>query len=120
MAYTIEVLPTLSVVCLTFSHQVMPVERASALEDLLRRREVVEARSVMVDMAQATVLQPSHAEPFEYATRIAREPVQRRVQLAYVGDLLAASAIESLAAYRGDEYRRFRTRRAALRWIAAH
>jgi hypothetical protein len=118
MAYTIEVLPTLSVICVTFSEQVMLPERARALEDVLRHRDAIQARSLLVDMAQATVLEASHVETFEYATRLACQPTRRKLHVAYVGDGAGRSGIEAIAAFRGDIFRRFRTRRAALGWIA--
>jgi hypothetical protein len=118
MPYAIEVLPALSAICVTFTETVTLPERARALEEILRHHHESEARNLLVDLTQATVIDASNAETVDYAARLARQPAIRSMRIAYVGDPVRSSSIESLAALRGYFYRRFSTRRAALRWMA--
>lgn len=118
MTYRIEVLPALSAICVTFSEQVTINERANALEDILDTHDALKSRNLLIDMAQANVVEGSHVETLAYAARLARQSAMHAMQVAYVGDGVSGSNMESLAALRGYFYRRFPTRLAALRWMA--
>lgn len=118
MSYRIELLPSVSAVCVTFTDRVTLQERASALEDILLHRDDSQADNLLVDMSDATVVEGSHVETIDYAARLARQTTLRTMQVAYIGDRAHGANIEALAALRGYLYRRFPTRGAALRWMS--
>jgi len=119
MSFEVELLPGAAVISVRFFGTATLSERAAAMEDVVQRQVESRARKLLVDLAHAQLVDASNAETFEYATRLAREPVIRGMRIAYVGDCARAASIETLAALRGYFYQRFPTRAAAMRWLEA-
>lgn len=113
----VELLSDLGVIVVKLSGSVALRDRAEALEALLQLQARTACRKVLVDLADAALVDSSNAETFEHAARLARDPVMRGLRIAYVGDAGSAISVESLAALRGYFYQRFRSRASALRWL---
>ena len=120
MPYVVDLLPELSVVRAVFTGKVLLQDRGAALSALIRLQAESSFRNVLVDIMDASLADASNAETFEYAMRLAREPVTRYVRIAYVGDMSPGASVECLAASRGYFYQRFRSQASALRWLSGH
>jgi hypothetical protein len=92
-------------------------DRSAALAALLKLHAESSCRNVLVDLADASLLDASNGETLDHASRLAREPVIRYMRIAYVGNPSPGASVECLAAARGYFYQRFRSQASALMWL---
>ena len=118
MPCVIDKLPELGVIRVELTEEVTLHDRSVALDAALRLQAESGFRKLLIDLSQAVLVDASiSSEVVAHASRLAHDPVVRRLRIAYVGDPSPGASIESLAALRGYFYQRFRTQSSALRWL---
>lgn len=104
-----------------YSGAVSVAERAQVLEELAVAAEQAGFRRFLMDLRDAQFVPDAFAASNQFASRVARETVDRGARIAYVAKSTSQidPIVEDLASARGVPFRRFSHRLPALAWLLA-
>ncbi|MFD0740497.1 hypothetical protein ACFQZQ_14530 [Lysobacter koreensis] len=104
-----------------YAGAVSVAERAQVLEQLAVAAERAGFRRCLMDLRDAQFVPDAFAASNQFASRVARETVDRDARVAYVAKNTSQidPTVENLTSARGVPFRRFNHRLPALAWLLA-